>query len=264
MFKGFNLNLKKTDLIEKPHDTYRACLNYILNKNDLLNEHKEIVKTELDKYLAPDGVLSGTDMQKDWFPQVKADIFISHSHADEDCAKALADWLYQELGLTSFIDSCIWGYVNDLLAAIDKKFCKNENERTYNYSKRNLSTSHVHMMLSSALAMMIDKTECLIFMNTPNSIRPAQAKDETLSPWIYSEIAISQIVRKQELKRKVNFSKSLNESEKKDWLKYELDLRHLTELDISTLKSIARKGYKGCEALDKLYELTTDFELLNG
>ena len=62
-------------------------------------------------------------MQANWFPQIKADIFISHSHKDEDLALALAGWLKVSFGLTAFIDSCVWGYANDLLKMIDYKYC---------------------------------------------------------------------------------------------------------------------------------------------
>lgn len=42
------------------------------------------------------------------------------------------------------------------------------------------------MMLNGALAKMINSTECLIFMNTPNSIKAQDVENEnkTASPWI--------------------------------------------------------------------------------
>lgn len=47
-------------------------------------------------------------MQVSWFPQIKADVFISHSHSDEKLAIIFAGWLYNAFGLTAFIDSCVW------------------------------------------------------------------------------------------------------------------------------------------------------------
>jgi hypothetical protein len=55
------------------------------------------------------------------------------------------------------------------------------------------------MMLSTALSMMIDKAECLFFLNTPNSIQATEAIDRTKSPWIYHEISISSLIRKRRL-----------------------------------------------------------------
>ena len=62
-------------------------------------------------------------MQANWFPQIKADIFISHSHKDKGLALALAGWLEETFGLTAFIDSCVWGYANKLLKMIDDEYC---------------------------------------------------------------------------------------------------------------------------------------------
>lgn len=58
---------------------------------------------------------------------------------------------------------------------------------------------------------MIDKTECVMFYNTPNSISMAddlrklkkEKRKVTLSPWIYHELAITSLIRKEKLKRKI-------------------------------------------------------------
>nr|MBK7064154.1 hypothetical protein [Deltaproteobacteria bacterium] len=63
-------------------------------------------------------------------------------------------------GLTAFVDSSVWGDANELLAEIDNRFCWSDDRRTYDYRKRNNSTSHVHMMLATALSVMIDRCEC--------------------------------------------------------------------------------------------------------
>ena len=77
----------------------------------------------VEKHIKENDKIDGTKMQENWFPKVDADIFISHSHKDENLAKGLAGWLYKEFGLEAFIDSCVWGYANDLLLEIDKKYC---------------------------------------------------------------------------------------------------------------------------------------------
>ena len=55
----------------------------------------------------------------------------------------------------------------------------------YDYNKRNYSTSHVHMMLSTALTMMMDEAECVIFLNTPNALSTKDIVHKTESPWIF-------------------------------------------------------------------------------
>lgn len=46
-----------------------------------------------------------------------------------------------KLNLNTFIDSCLWGYSNDLLREIGKKYCKYSDGVPFDYNKRNYSTS---------------------------------------------------------------------------------------------------------------------------
>lgn len=253
MYKGFNLDLNWDSKYDQ--EFYEAGQKLFL-------EYKEQVTGILKNYALGEGLIDGSMMQSNWFPQVKADLFISHSHKDEKRAITLAGWLYQALGIKSFIDSCIWGYSNDLLRLIDDQYCFQKTSNTYNYQKRNYSTSHVHMMLSTALNMMIDNTECIFFLNTPNSISTSSIVNKTESPWIYSEIAMTQMIRKKLPKRKrikavENLEKggSLNESLQ---IQYNADLSHLMEIDVDTFNKWQSKFVKSTanNALDKLYLIT--------
>ena len=58
------------------------------------------------------------------------------------------------------------------------------------------------MMLSTALTMMIDKVECVLFLNTPKSIDTTEVIDKTKSPWIYLEMAMMKLVRKRNRKER--------------------------------------------------------------
>lgn len=94
----------------------------------------------------------------------------------------------------------MWGFSDDLLRKIDDKYCINNNSdsKSYSYEKRNYSTSHVHMMLSIAINKMINKTECLFFLNTPGSVSIEDTVQKTtFSPWIYSELFTSEVIRKK-------------------------------------------------------------------
>lgn len=227
---------------------------------DLFNDNKQKVISVLKDFALNGSVLNGSKMQSDWFPQINGHIFISHSHNDKDAVIALAGWLYEYLGVTAFIDSCIWGNANELLKLIDDKFCLNDGGETYNYTKRNYSTSHVHMMLSTALSKMIDKTECLFFYNTPQSISSSNIISKTESPWIYSEITMTQLLRHnmpERIKRKIADTKTFSKGGVTERLQieYEVDLTHLVDIDADTLNSWQKCGAKGERALDKLYEL---------
>lgn len=145
--------------------------------------------------------LSADDISKEWFPQIKANVFLSHSHKDEKIAINFANYLYNNFKLISFIDSEIWHYMNELLLNIDDVYCKSSTGKTYDYEKRNISTSHVHTILTMALAQMIDSTECIIFLNSENTTTIKENIAETNSPWIYSELMINNIIRRRNLKR---------------------------------------------------------------
>src|SRR5260221_3829122 len=167
-------------------------------------------------------------MQGNWFRQFESLVFFSHSHNDENTAITLAGILYGNFGIKSFIDSCIWGYASDLLWLIDNRYCLNDVGETFNYQKRNRSTSHIHTMLSMALAKMIDHSECLFFINTPNSLSAEDVIDKTESPWIYLELGMTKLVKIQIPERRfLSESKTFSKAHHFDEdlrVKYEVDL----------------------------------------
>jgi hypothetical protein len=138
-------------------------------------------------------ILDAESIWDEWFPEVKADVFISHSSKDVDLAKSLASWLDQYCRLTAFIDSEIWGHSDTLLKELDDKYCvkdrSNGKATTYSYEKRNGSTAHVHMLLCYALTHMIERTECFIFIESHNSVTAEDSVEGTYSPWIFHELA---------------------------------------------------------------------------
>ena len=116
------------------------------------------------------------------------------------------------------------------------------------------------MMLSTALTMMIDKTECLIFLNTPNSITASELIEQTESPWIYSEIAVTNMIRKKlpsehrAVYKSFSIKKSLYVESLK--VKYDLPLDHLTNMDSETLLEWANYVKdNNINALDALYKI---------
>ncbi|MBN1037067.1 hypothetical protein DWC20_16145 [Clostridium botulinum] len=261
MYKGFNLQFDTDSIFKK------TLNNYYDDGKEIYDNKKSDVIKNLNSYLGPDGSLDCSALQKDWFPEINSNVFISHSHDDEDLAVSLAGWLYKEFNLTSFIDSYVWGYCNDLLKDIDEEYCKHSNGQSYDYDKRNYSTSHVHMMLSTALTKMIDKTECIIFLNTDKSTLKAEdiIKTKTRSPWIYSEI-IATTVLKENSPERFTLKKSANNMHFENAQKtfkptYDMDLEHLiklSEIDLVNLDKCYKTNYpnNSTDALDKLYKIT--------
>ena len=158
----------------------------------------------------------------------KKHIFISHYHNDIDKVTAFAGWLYDCFKLEAFVDVWAWEYSDDLLKKFDDKFSivdKDKRVNSYDYKTRNLTTSHVHMMLSVALAEMMDNAECVIFFNT--------SKDKTTSPWIYYELLLATRLRRRKLLTE-NFSRE----SKSLHVEYDINkfLRELNELADDHLK----------------------------
>ena len=228
-------------------------------------EQASAMRSSLEAYLNEDGKLDAQALSQAWFPAIKADVFISHSHNDEAKALRLAGWLKDKFGLTAFIDSAVWNSADALLKMIDNQYCLHENGTTYRYEKRNLSTSHVHVMLTMAITEMIDRCECLFFLNTPDSISAGKTIKEgnTSSPWIYAEIAISKTIQKRELpagrrnKRVLTYDEALSESKGSVPLIHKLDVSHLSKLDEVRLVAWGIKHESGSDKnpFDDLYEL---------
>ena len=200
MYRGYSLELDES-----------FFENYLLTDSVIRtfkNQKSRIRSSIKDYIISLDGgfdVLDADMIKNDWFPEAECQVFLSHSHKDEDLSLKLTHWLKTNFGLKTFIDSTVWGYADDLLQLIDNRYCLNDDGKTYSYQKRNLSTSHVHMMLNMAVLDMISHCECCVFLNTPNSIAsseiiPQNGSRYTYSPWIFSELAMFKHVERKDRK----------------------------------------------------------------
>ena len=234
MYSKFKINNNSFDFI-----TFND-LDKTTGKN-VARKFKKKVNDRLNIKFKDGEIIDGIATKEEWFPQIDCDIFLSHSHKDLDQAYKLSGWLKNKFDLDVFIDSNIWGNINDLLKSIDNEYCYSKKTNTYSYEKRNITTSHVHMMLINSLAEMMNKTESLMFFETPNSIKLKQMlhKVETASPWIYSELVLSSLIKKEEPKRVLDVLRAekrlfaLNESkslDKKIEITYTTDTSHLINL----------------------------------
>lgn len=160
-----------------------------------------------------------------------------------------------------FVDSCIWKNVNDLLKILDDNYSKNIKSNTYNYDKRNKTTSHSYMILNAALQKQIDKCECIIFIKTDNSISGEDGKGQyiTNSPWIYSEILTTNIIKP----KKPKYYEMLNENKESDGLYHSKELKIEYYLNINKYKRItledinraSRINFVNSDSLIILYQL---------
>lgn len=245
MFAGFNLEID-IDYFKKNISKNEILFEYYKKIGKTQLENKRVtVENDLSNYILSEnnGTIDATVLQEKWFPQIKADIFISHSHKDRELVIALAGWLYDKFRLHCFIDSCVWGYIDKLLRIINDKYSDKQNNDggvVYNHEKCNKASAHVNMMLNIALQKMIDNTEAVLLINTPNSVQKYSQvyNTSTFSPWIYSEIICTEIVRKKNLShyRKKKIEKKFNEYYNySDGFKgeYYVPLDHLIKLECS-------------------------------
>lgn len=255
MFKSYSLslNLLPDYPLAESIDRYNVWLDC----------EKKRTRTTLEDYLLDGKTIDCGKLENDWFPNVNADIFLSHSHKDESDAIMLAALLRERFGVNTFIDSTVWGYADDLLTHLRQKYCNPRwkgDMLVYDLNSCNQCTNHVNMILSTALSKMIDKCECLFFLNSENSISP-EYKDKTHSPWIYSEIQASKMIRKRKPRRHRQAMLSKSESRFKDAITnesldiaYDADLSHMIPFNKKHLSSWLECGERGTNALDFLYK----------
>lgn len=260
MYKGFNLTLSdsflNTDLSMTQYD---ICIDK--------EENKQRIRKKVEDFMNAEGTVSADEIVEDWFDSIEADIFISHSHRDEDLAIKLAIWLQDEFGLTSFIDSCVWGNFVDLSKDFNNRFSKSEFGSTYDYDKAQNVFAHMNTILNTSLTKMIDKCEVVFFLNTENSISDSSFSKEgiTLSPWIYHELLISKVIRKtphirgsmeSKFEEKV-FDSMISESLK---IEYDLEIDHLYSLNEQNLDDWKRFKAMGVHPLTVLYSIIKPYK----
>ena len=239
-----------------------------------------------EKILSGKWVIDGAGTESEWFPQRKKHVFISHSHKDEDAALLMAGVLKHRLGIEAFVDSAAWGCYRDLansLYAFALSGYKSLSESQKAMLKFS-ATEHAHCMLSKSLIQMMDRCECLIFLDTSASVglRNITADSRsTFSPWIYTEIEASRVLRERKYPR--SLTKVANESLRsfamneapRVQIMYPLNLEHLAKLSPQMLlqwvtnaeekkRRLADDQYRPYKLLDELYAKTEPRSVFHG
>lgn len=259
MYRGFSLNIENESSFDNDIKPYELDSNYKTLYDNINPDTKSIINKKINYFVGDNKEINLTDIGENWFPEIEADVFISHSHKDEKLAIKLALWLHYCFGIKAFIDSTVWGYSRELLyniinnTAYDYFF---EYPNSYKFDETLNINSHIDMLLSMALTKMIDKCECLIFLNTPNSISRENTMEKTYSPWIYHEIGISKIIKNNmpnRLKLKIK-QHSFSNEELKSY--FQTNTSHLFKLNENILNSWKiNSKMSGAEELNYLYEI---------
>lgn len=194
---------------------FRVNQSVLTKKSDhMSSESKRLSYTtttttdiDLNIFRAVNGDISAKSLADNLFPEKKPHVFISHSSKDVNMAIRFANSLYDKYGIVSFIDSQLWGHIDYALKEMHELYCKIPNSSSYYYSKSNNLLSHMHAILSMALMRVMDNADCVIFIESENSIHnymeeseinpfnTIEKKSETLSPWISSEVSFANSLR---------------------------------------------------------------------
>jgi hypothetical protein len=248
VYRAFELTIDENVLYD---DWFRKCVSAgkkLMSplENDIDNLLREVLNN---------GTIDGTALSARYFPTLKRDIFLSYSHNDQDLAYGVAGMMSSYFKLEAFTDTCFWGSADKLLKEIDDEYCWQEKSKTYDYKKRNFSTSHVHAMLTAAIMKAMDSAEVVIFLNTSNSVPDLKETidkdgyDEyTLSPWIYEEMLLTTMLKET------------------NWEVYRRDWRHDEKVVLEHFDKGLRVKYKLPKAnlisltLDDIYEWYKNYE----
>ena len=271
MYRAYYVNEKQMKDFLKDYDEERIYSQAM--------DTDELEKHLLKMILNEQNSLNAEDIWDTYFPFITMPVFISHSSKDKSIARKLANFLYENFSIVSFIDSDLWGNIANLQNIIDRYFCdirsdyekKQSKKMVYSYELRNESTAHVHMILSYALTKMIDTAECFIFIKSDNSISVKNSISGTFSPWIFHELAIvDTISMKCPTRIDLNLQKSIessahlfNESALK--VHYPVPCRKLNYLSCKMLQDWSSNYYLDGEenmawelALNDLYTLNLE------
>ena len=239
MYRSYKLNITKQDI-----EALDPVAPYSSMRREISDQ--QMVQSLLSK--------DANWIMDNWFKDYKADIFISHSSADDALAHKAAS-LFAEFGLKVFIDSDLWGRIDNMQRSVDNKYAvlrrtESGTIETYDYDKRNITTGHTHVLLTYALTRMIDMTECFLFLSTPNSVVECREDSlDTYSPWLFHELEMSRVIacrvpaRCQGLNESVVFDSMGKEASENFSLKFRADTGSLTDISLANLVS-AISGYK--------------------
>ena len=258
MYKAFNFKISQTEFRGK----FPEYVDLTFTPSNLFT------KTTMDGAVKSLWTLNADEIRKTWFSECQIDIFLSHSRKDIELAKMFGAYMQKVFGLNVFIDSEAWYHMDTMLKELDRKYCVSERNpdgtvKTYSYDNRNVTTAHVHMILSHALTKMIDNAECFIFLNTENSTtRQDESSIDTLSPWLFHELAIVEFIEEKK-PQPISEGFTCDSADNRSYgpsLKYSVETKRLRSLTLDQVKLwqdhfFLRQIKKTSQPLSILYDI---------
>lgn len=198
MLHKFNVKINEDSLsmyLQNSDLNGTESLIYSNKKDEIVNKIKSIaVVDDVKKEVK----IKHEDILNDWFPESGCHIFLSHSHQDKKIAIKIANYLYQNYKIKTFIDSDFWQFVDDAISDINNEYskCPAPQDHLLRYDSCLMVGTNFYLTLSNALMDAIDKSDCCLFLNTEKSIKKiGEEVEATYSPWIYTELNILEKIR---------------------------------------------------------------------
>jgi hypothetical protein len=228
----------KKYLIDIGKRQYEELVKMTVADNQIKNVERDMLIEFYNKFTEISSI-NGIDQMNELFPIDDYDIFISHSHKNIEEARALKNFLEMNLNLKVFIDCDFWQSADDFLKELDNLYCIKDNG-FYSYEKRNITTSHIHVMLSISIIKAIQSSEIVFFVGSSDF--SSEINGDSLSgiksPWIFLEAYLSTImieIPKRLSQRFVDESFQHKQSKGID-IRYNLDIKDLKKINITKLE----------------------------
>lgn len=200
MFSELKVRIQR-DFFENKKYTYEEYI-------DIGIEHLEHMAKafEKDMYACINVQTTGQlIIKEDWFPELRIDVFLSHTWMNDGLQLAFVGWLYSTFGLRCMVDSYIWGNFGKLTDEYNGLYSNRRKKanggEVFDYSCSNRVLNHIVSMLHIAAAKMMDKAEAVVLLNTDEDwdIYDNRVLSRTYLPWIYTEAVIVNSMRAKPL-----------------------------------------------------------------
>lgn len=218
----------------------------------------EDVLSEIKRYIDENDDLDAKVIMELMFQTDTPHLFISHKSQNSNQAIRLANILFEEYKIKSFIDSQVWQHIDVVGKMINDKTSILEESggtTTYNHTSANIVASNMFSMLSVALLETMDRSDGYLYIDSNiddgeklsyNNIKTLKTK----SPWLFLEATYASTLRqRKQVRPKINYDsqpmtesagiEKFNRSEAS--FNYEVSIGEATHID-SLYSSLGFKG----------------------
>jgi len=158
-------------LQERCHATWRAVAAYLMDSGT---------------------VLDAESVQQVVAPAFQPDVFLSHGRGDREQVLQLAVML-EQLGLTVFVDSCLWLNAYTVQQELDESLSARRNSpgtHHFHYHRVVRTSASLHMVFNAALQRLIDGCELFLHLEGEAKALHTCVEDgrHAGAPWVLSEL----------------------------------------------------------------------------